>query len=137
MDNNATASSTDRCSIVGCGCPLYLQNGYSYDSHIGRYFCSSMSCKNLQKSIYVCRLCDKYSSQRSFPRQHCQSKRHVNNVQKQCGMDLTDEYYNNDDDEGTSESNLAANLSTDDLIDSDNGSIMSECSDEEMLLQCK
>ena len=46
-------------------------------------------------------------------------------------MDLTDEYYNNDDDEGTSESNLAANLSTDDLIDSDNGSIMSECSNEE------
>ena len=131
MDNNAAASSTDRCSIVGCGCPLYLQNGYTYDSHIGRYFCSSMSCKNLRKSIYLCRLCDKYSTHSSFPRAHCQSKRHVNNVQKQCDMDSTDDYYNNDDDDATSESNLASNPSTDDLIDSDNGSIMSQSSNEE------
>ena len=104
-----------QCVCITDDCRLSLIHDYSNQyPYICRFICRSIGCKNTGKTIYGCRLCNKYSLRSDFPRQHHNSVQHIKalialNVQDNSTSD-DQIMIGSDDDDG---SNLSVSPSSD------------------------
>ena len=104
-----------QCVCITAGCQLSLIHDYSNQyAYICRSICRSIGCKNIGKTIYGCRLCNKYSIRSDFPRQHHNSVQHTKALMELNAQDnsASDDQImiGSDDDDG---SNLSVDPSSD------------------------